>query len=355
MKRVRVNSHDSTVRCFFKYPAMDPNKKYEVTIEKLCVPSVYSNLLNGELFTIERRVEGASEMIPIPTYGTFIARNVQTVSQLVWQMNDFFRESIRKSITAELEQKEDEYAEVPDDLLSDGTPDWNALDDEVDKHLFVVFRTDGRIAFQFSASAQKIYVLKLTERGQMIFGHSTRYIAAQNVNQQLTFDQYDIVINRFPDNPLQNDFVDPVLDDIVTFPDSVQYIAPNNLFTHLKYRHAIVLNSNLPTENKAVATGSKTYRHKELASYEFMDTNVHVSQHGTNRYIEEDMTAIHFYETSDATHNKLIMSHTDFQNFHVRLQERYYEKQDNNYVEKIRPLQMSPGTFWSVQFLIVAL
>ena len=107
---MQLNSKTDKIDIFKQLPSLNVKNRYSLRIESLTIPQMSSGLiLNQPLFTIERRLRqnsvwsnviqfaGDINVVPhdntsLPTDDwTFTPHHVKTVSQLVFQMNHFFR------------------------------------------------------------------------------------------------------------------------------------------------------------------------------------------------------------------------------------------------------------------------
>ena len=109
--RLQLNSRDSRIDVYKSLPSAELNKRYAIRVEQLTIPAMSDGLiLNTELFSVEWRciagvhhsVDGVPEIVTeLPVPYQFIPQNVKTVSQLVYQMNSFFRQLLVKLVTTE--------------------------------------------------------------------------------------------------------------------------------------------------------------------------------------------------------------------------------------------------------------
>ena len=54
--RIQLNSRDSNIDVYKKFPSTELNKRYVISVEQLTIPAMSSGLiLNTELFSMERR------------------------------------------------------------------------------------------------------------------------------------------------------------------------------------------------------------------------------------------------------------------------------------------------------------
>ena len=99
-------------------PSTDDKKRYALKVERLTVPAMSDGLiLNQPLFTVERRLVQDEIWSTVPTNvnaphiphvsialpagdWTFTPQNVKTISQLLHQMNKFFRKKLLQAVTS---------------------------------------------------------------------------------------------------------------------------------------------------------------------------------------------------------------------------------------------------------------
>ena len=199
--RLQLNARSSRINVYKTLPSAELNKRYIIRVEQLTIPAMSSGLiLNQELFTIERRcVAGVNhtvdgEIQPVAELPTlsghlskeFIPENVKTVSQLVYQMNAYFRRKFLKLVTTE---HADEFADGPHHYDVTESPeftnqaypaDWYSVQKTANgkkarSAIEAIYRSDGKVGFKFSPSGMRLFVV--TDEGKRIFGWKHRYIA----------------------------------------------------------------------------------------------------------------------------------------------------------------------------------
>ena len=320
MKRVKINSRKPTVHVNLNYPTIDPNRTYVLTVEKLLVPALDSLVVNKPLFTVERRLEGAINhddisvrLLPIhEKYTTFTPQSVRTVSQLLFQMNVFLQELCMRCVSQGLvyDGALHQY-EVPDSFDTQAA-DWNHLEnsDPIKQALMAVIRPDGKIGIAFSDDGARLFAVRLTDLGKTLFGRTQRYVAVDG-NENFT-EEYGVELNLV--------LVPPELDVTnVQLPDPVEvggYICFFNpsMFSHIQYRHELVLKSSLPLDNTVECDTRHSFYKRQLASYRFPDSDVRmeydstpINQEYKGRYLCERFQSMYTFEENLTTHNKFIL------------------------------------------------
>ena len=203
MKRIKINSRTPSVHVSLSYPSIDPNRSYVLTVEKLMVPAMDSLILNKTLFTVERRLLGGINdddltvrLLPVDAkYTTFTPQNVRTVSQLLYQMNTFFQELCLRCVSTGLQYDVlvHQYA-IPNNFATQAA-DWNNLQHKevIKQGVMSIIRPDGNVGFYFSNDGVKLFVLKLTDHGKILFGETKPYIAVDE--NGLFRDIYNVDLN----------------------------------------------------------------------------------------------------------------------------------------------------------------
>jgi hypothetical protein len=368
MKRLQVNSVSNRTSVLLKFPTTDPNKKYKLFVEKLVVPSQNSLVLNSPLFTVERRLlQGAEHDIleytlPVAEeFFTFVPKNVKTISHLLFQMNLFFRELCQRLVAQGLAEDLLVHPEEVPDNFETQAHDWNELLNVNDRlvHLRAalqgVIRTDGKIGIAFSNDAQVLFVLKLTTEGKRIFGHDADYLA---VDDNASFETpYRTVVD--PDAvPL----VYLVNSDIPAAPaapavrQTIIQIFHDSIFSHLHYRNELVIQSSLPLNNTLECDNSKSFTKRQIATYRFPSTKPEITYGDSfslnDRVLHESTQSLYSFEESISTHNKMILTATELQNFTIDLINRNYDK---NKVQTEVPYELEADTFFTLQLAVLPL
>ena len=105
--RIQLNSKTYKIDVFKNMPSAELNKRYALKVERFTVPPMSGGLiLNQPLFSVERRLvvnaehmeydfnqeeEEINEDIDLPVAMVFTPYYVKNTSELVYQMNAFFR------------------------------------------------------------------------------------------------------------------------------------------------------------------------------------------------------------------------------------------------------------------------
>jgi len=361
MKRVKISSRTTTTRVQLNYPTVDANKRYRLTVEKLDVPAMDSLIVNKTLFTVERRLvagvvyDGVDFGLPV-LQDTFTAINVKTVSQLLFQLNSFFTDLCRRTVThptqlpynAALHQ----YPVLGTPFVRQANRDWYsgnlANAETIQTGLQATLRSNGRIGIRFSDEGAKFFVIKLTDAGMHLFGHKRRYIAVNAAGQFNTGAEYAVtnppeVITNCP-LPLQA---------ALTLAGGYEVIFDKSVFSHLSYRNELVLDSSLPLNNTVECDGMKSHYKRQLASYRFPSTEPSLRYGTDGRYLEEKSVTKYVFETSRHTHNSFILSGSELQLFNLYLITRNYEYKEGEYIQKDTPYPLTEDTYFTVQLSIL--
>ena len=353
MKRVQVNSRTSNTNVLLTYPTLDANKMYTLTIEKLTVPAFDSLLLNKKLFTVERRVRngvsltGVHHVLPVPIeFTTFTPQSVRTVSQLIFQMNLFFREMCMRLATEVFPYNNAQHQFVTPAAFTQQNVDWYsglANPDPIKTALQAVFRPDGKLGFRFSVDGLKLFVLKLTDEGKRIFGRTQRYVA---LDSQGLFDE-----KYFTDHPVLGLRVVEDLPAALT--QSYIFFCANSMFSHVNYRHELVLQTSLPLDTHVECDTDHSFYRRQLACYKFPDPETSMGYTGVSqRELVETTQTQYAFESSLRTHNTFKISGTELQNFNLYLISRTYEYDGAQYKQTEKPYALDEDTFYTIQFAL---
>ena len=354
MKRVQINSRQSDTNVLLTSPTLDPNKTYTLTVEKLIVPALDSLLLSDTLFTIERRLLnglnlfGGNESLPLDDeFTTFTPQNVRTASQLLYQMNLFFSEMCKRLATVVIGYNIGVHQFiVPPAFSPVQAVDWYTElvnPEPIQTALQAVFQPDGKIGFRFSVDGVKLFVIRLTSEGKRIFGRTSNYIAVDN-NGNFTLD-YDVGI-LLPQ---------VALDLPAQITDAYILICDNSLFSHINYRHELVLETSLPLDNTVEVDTDHSFYRRQLAAYRFPDHNTSMKYTAVrDRSLVEQSQTMYVFEHDLKTHNKFKVYGTDLQNFNFYLRSRRYEYDTNTrkYKQTSTPYELHNDTFYTVQLAL---
>jgi len=314
-------------------PSAELNKRYAIKVEQLTIPAMSDGLiLNTELFDLERRClstihhtrDGVIQpFTELPVESEFIPSHVKTVSQLVFQINGFFRRQLVKLVTTDevFEDDEKTFFPIPPDFgtqqeAGEPPPDWYAVQEtDVGKRIRgaveAIYRSDGKIGFKFTSAGQRLFVLRLTDEGKRIFGWKHRYIAL-DANKQFTpyLDDDGVVISTLPTPNLT---------------ESIVCVTANSIFNHGHYRHEIAVLTSLPLQQYAECDQNSAQLKRQLASYRFPNESIRTEYRGTlYKVLKESRKNVYMFEHANKTHNVFLLTGTDLQNFHVRLMARNY-------------------------------
>ena len=254
--RIQLNARESRINVYKTLPSAELNKRYIIRVEQLTIPAMSSGLiLNQELFTIERRcVAGVNhtvdgEIQPVAELPTlsghlskeFIPENVKTVSQLVYQMNAFFRQRLVKLVTSTIPFDDGgDWYDVPDEFNKQANSDWytvqsTELGQKISGAIEAIYRSDGRIGFKFSPSGQKLFVIRFSDEGKRIFGWGERYIAIDSLKTFTSYlDGTGDVISSIPDPALTEAIVCVTPNSIISASFEIPSLKPISNMADLK-------------------------------------------------------------------------------------------------------------------------
>lgn len=363
MKRVQVNSRTSSTNVLLTYPTLDPNKNYTLTVEKLTVPALDSIIFNKKLFTVERRlvaaaVIGPNSVLPLLPVGftSFTPQSVRTVSQLVYQANTMLREMCQRLATVVIPNDPalHQFVNPPAFAQQVGVDWFSGLQNPVGgpdnvkaikTALQVVFRPDGKLGFRFSVDGLKLFVIRLTDEGQRVFGRTQRYIALDNQGEFNVDYEVPAVIPNLPTVSV-NLPVAPT--------EAYIFICDNSMFSHISYRNELVLQTSLPLDNRVEIDTDHSFYRRQLASYNFPSHETKMEYNAVQyRELLETTQTMYEFEESLRTHNKFKVTGTDLQNFHLYLVTRNYEYDGARYQIKETPYALHNDTFYTVQFALI--
>lgn len=380
--RIQLNSKTYKVDVFKSMPSLEENKRYALKVERLTVPAMSGGLiLNQPLFTVERRLTVNSEYICVedaednPVHvisddaslhiveSTFTPTNVRTTSELVYQMNSFFRKLLLSLVTSQddfgqAQLGNDVYAipaiYEPEDLPYD---DWyqlrdTVLGDPIQTSLEAVFRCDGRIGIKFSAEAIPMFALKLTTEGKRIFGWDQDHMVVDQNNgfegEYLT-NVYAVGVGGEYINHINVTLAVPAN------PAGVIGHFENNIFSHSHYRHELVVRTSLPMRNYLECDQKFSSYRNQLASYRYPNEPIIQEYDGTMfRVLKNVRRNRYMFEQSTKTHNEFLLTGSKLQNFHLRLMQRNYKWDAETEVFNISevPYKLPTESLWTIQLAI---
>ena len=364
--RLQLNSRDASIDVYKKLPTLDLAKTYSITIENLVVPEMSDGLiLNQELFRLEHRLLDTSPHtyvvaafpfeagesvadIELPVPAIFTPQNVKNASELVYQMNAFFRRMLLKQVTSgNLAGGAPKYA-LPDLYNAQDNEDWYDVlyagdGPAISQSIEAIYRCDGRIGFKFSPAAQTTYVIKLSAEGKRIFGWID-YIAVDHLN---SFEENYL----YEHNGIQ--FVNIAAPNLT---EDIVCVVNNSVFNHGHYRHELALVSTLPLQNYVECDQDKASFKRQLASYRYPQEPIRLQYNGTLfKVLKNRSSNIYIFEQGRKTHNVFYLTGTELQNFHIKLLSRNYkwdtEKEVFEINEKNYPL--IEDSLWTVNLKLV--
>ena len=355
--RLQLNSRDSSIDVYKALPSAELNKRYVIRVEQLTIPAMSDGLiLNQELFSIERRCKQdvvhsiAGVVQPtsqLPVEASFVPQNVRTVSQMVYQMHAFFRQLFLKLITAPQHLANGaNYFNITNEFAHQDN-DWYALlesDKDASAAIEGIYRSDGKIGFKFSESGQKLFVVRMTDEGQRIFGWQHRYIAIDS-NSLFTpyLNDVGLVITTLP-NP--------------NLTESILCVTANSIFNHGHYRHEISILTTLPLQQYVECDQNKSIYKQQLASYRYPNESIQTEYDGTLfKVLKESRNNVYVFEHANRTHNEFLLTGTELQNFHIRLMARNYEwsAERDIFAMDEKPYPLPVDSLWTITLKVTPL
>ena len=365
--RLQLNSRDSKIDVYKSLPSAELKKRYVVRVEQLTIPAMTDSLiLNTNLFEIERRcvigthhtilgvIQPASELdllkpaVTQPTVegNTFRPQNVQTVSQLVYQMNAFFRQRLVKLVTSTIPFDDGgDWYDVPDEFNKQANSDWYTVQStevgqKISGAIEAIYRSDGRIGFKFSPSGQKLFVIRFSDEGKRIFGWGERYIAIDSLKTFTSYlDGTGDVISSIPDPALT---------------EAIVCVTPNSIFNH----DEIAVMSSLPLQQYVECDQNNARFKQQLASYRYPGNQPKIQYRGTlYKILKESRKNVYVFEHANKTHNEFLLTGTDLQNFHIRLMSRNYKwsvPKEQFEIDE-RAYQMPADSLWTLSLKVTPL
>ena len=359
--RLQLNSRDSDINVYKKFPSADLKKRYVIRVEQLSIPAMSDGLiLNKELFSMERRcIVGVDHNVgndvqptaELPLWNIeFIPQNVKTVSQLVYQMNAFFRNRLVKLVTTDEEFVDGpDWYDVPTEFAQQADLDWYVVKEtDVGKSIRAaveaIFRSDGKVGFKFSPSGQKLFVLRFTDEGKRIFGWEHRYIAVDDQNDFTAYvNDEGEVISNLPEPNLT---------------EAIVCVTKNSIFNHGHYRHEIVVLSSLPVQQYVECDQNSAQFKRQLASYRYPNDPMRIEYNGTLfKTLRDSRKNVYLFEHATRTHNEFLLTGTELQNFHIRLVARNYEWSDEKkqFVIDEKAYPLPPDSLWTLMLMVTPL
>ena len=372
--RLQLNSKKNKINVFKQMPTTEDNQRYTLAIESLTVPPMTHGLiLNQPLFTVERRLVLNEEWAVVPLNNaphvphvsralpagdwTFTPQNVKTISQLLYQMNHFFRKKHLQAVTSLTNWVADATVNaVPAAWEQTPNEDWFARLDTVvgilqgRDSLQAIYRSDGRIAIKFSPEAAQMYVLLLTAEGQRILGWDKQHIAVDN-NSEFKEEYTAPVASFLP-------AVDHTLDVVSTAPaltESIICVLNNSVFNQGHYRHELVILATIPLRNYLECDNRTAQYKNQLASYRYPSEPIQTKYRGTLfKTLVESRKNKYLFEKGNKTHNQFLLTASTMQNFHLDLVSRNYtwSEAEKKFIITDVPYPLPPESMWTIQLLI---
>jgi len=359
LSRIQINSKTDKVDVYKSLPSAQSNARYVLQIERLVLPPMSSGfIMNQPLFEVERRlVYGADEadfddQEEMKVDMEFIPKDVKTVSQLIFQINEFFKKGIIYNLKLGLydydivtdKDKLPNLAHFDADIVNPPLRDWySLLTDpayEYKDMMQAVVTPSGHLGIKFSALAQVLFVIKLSTEGQRIFGHQEYIAIDDNQRFKMPYRQDGAV----------------VLQTIANLPtDAVICMLPNAIQQHLSYRHEVVITTSLPLRNVLHCEKKSALVKPQFVSYKYPGGKHHLEFDGTifQQRLEGRKTRYEF-QNARKTHNSFLLTGTDLQNFHFRLVSRNHIYNESTKVFDVidEPYSLPPESLWTMQFTV---
>ena len=353
MKRIEVHSHKPRVTAFLSNPNADKTKRYKVSVESLVVPAVESRILNVPLIEVKRRVSAPDPLIAFDEddldlsgqvdydFAIFTPQNVRSVSHLAFQLNRFFYEfqlRITTVVLSPFDATQHQYDRVGTVFEREIGADWYTLDKAT--HISAVVRSDGRLGFKFGTDFQKLFILKLTDEGQRIFGFK-KFLAIDNNGRW----HEDYIVD---DEPAFNLPPEANLKTQLVFTDSV--------FPFVDHRSELVVQCSLPLPTTGEGTESDGTFKRQLASYRFPEYETEMEGGLGGNILMRSLSEVreHSFELEKGlnTHNKFVITGTDLQNFNILLIHRVHTWKDNRFVQTESEYEMPPESIFTLRLTV---
>jgi hypothetical protein len=198
-----------------------------------------------------------------------------------------------------------------------------------------------------------LFVLRFTEEGQRIF-NVKEYLALDengsfNTSPYFQKDEYFNFVNDLPEGSrvVQFDLPDPMVTE------SQLVFMDNSLFSHVSYRHELVLQTSLPMNNTVECDTNTSHYKRQLASYRFPESGLKISYTDTlYRRLKETRQTMYTFENTIKTHNVFKLHGTELQNFSLFLVNRNYTWDGNKYVQTEVPYDLHNDTFYTIQLAV---
>lgn len=371
--RIQLNSKTYQVDVFKNMPSTELNKRYALKVERLTVPPMSGGLiLNQPLFSVERRlivnaehstflVDGLyfEDDTKLPVEMVFTPYYVKNTSELVYQMNAFFRRllltnAIKTGAPAtSFTETANQYAVPGEYDVDEKYDDWRDILDTptgepIEDSIQVIYRSDGKIGIKFSHIAKSMFVLKLTDEGKRILGWELDYVSVG------------------PNNTFATNYLTVVVDPLVPDENHVTLALPagtedvlcvfnNSIFNHGHYRHEIVLRTSLPLRDYLECDHTKANYKNQLASYRYPSEPIRTEYDGTMfKVLKNVRRSRYMFEQSTKTHNEFLLTGSELQNFHVRLMQRNYtwDVELDKFDIRETPYLLPDESLWTVQLAV---
>ena len=375
--RIQLNSKTDEINVFKNMPSTDDKKRYALKVEQLTVPAMSDGLiLNQPLFSVERRLVQDEIWSTVPTNvnaqhiphvsiglpagdWTFTPQNVKTISQLLHQMNHFFRKKVLQAVTSATVWIDDATVNNhPIVLDQNQANDWFGILNTAEgleggqTALQAIYRSDGKIAIKFSPAAQQMFVLRMTDEGKRILGWSQRHIAIDDDN--------DFKEEYVPDTQVAS--ADPAVAytlNVATTAqantESIVCVLDNSIFNQGHYRHELVIMTTLPLRNYLECDNRTALYKNQLASYRYPSEPIRTEYQGTLfKVLKEERRNRYLFEQGNRTHNEFLLTSTQLQNFHLRLVSRNYKWDETlaKFVITDIPYSLPDESLWTIQLLV---
>ena len=131
------------------------------------------------------------------------------------------------------------------------------------------------------------------------------------------------------------------------------YFTDNSLFSHVNYRHEIVIETTLPIHHTVECGERSSHLKTQLVSYKLPSSNLRCEYKNVlHREMEESRQTSYTFDDSLRTHNAFVLHGTELQNFHLRLINRNFVWDGTKYKldDKLYPLH--DDTFYTIQMAL---
>jgi hypothetical protein len=361
LKRIQLNSRTNRIDVFQRFPLLEVDKKYILTIDNVYIPPLDVGFIpNQPLFSLERR--GRPDTQPCGAVGPdfttsdefkivqsiFTPDKCKNSVELVYQINYFLRKFFSKMNTGIIPQFDDEkeIEDQPELFQPVANKDWF---EEMNNENFALknsiqceLKDSGVLSFKFTAAVQAFIVIKFTELGKKVLGSDKIYFAPMQVEIDEKFDYFNEQTRVVRGEAYQG------IDDNVG-------ILNRSVFGQNEYRPEIVITTTLPVQNTTECNANHAKVRSQLTTYRYPTDKLNVGYNMVKfKHFSYSTPNRLLFEQNNRTNNKFMLTGTELQNFHLVLSLRQFEYNTvrKEFDEKLTPYTIDNDHHWSITFLI---